>query len=137
MPWVPFTSTDVRSRLYDAEDETWDAAGGDKIEAIVAQTIAKVRGAVRANSMVDSMGAAGTIPDFFVGDAAVIARAALLGLPPVVEGVTDPRKTEYDKAMEALKALTTMNPKAFADDPSPSSSESSTASYGGDSKLEF
>jgi len=139
MSWITFTADHVKARLYEDEHEAYDAVSGsdiDRIAEIVTQTCDKFRGAIRSNPQVTSMGAAGTLPDFCIFDAAVIARTALLGLAPVQEGVTDPRRDEYNAAKDALKLLSAMNPKAFEADPSEAPS-SSAASYGGADLLEF
>lgn len=141
MSWVAFTVDHVKSRLYDSEEEAYAEVSGDAIDRlaeIVIQTCAKFRGAIRSNPLVSSMGADGTLPDFCVFDAAVIARTALVGLSPVTEGVTDPRRDEYNAAKKALEALATMNPKAFGEDPSESTeTTTASASYGGSALLEF
>jgi hypothetical protein len=141
MPWVTFTTDHVKARLYDSEEEAYaDVAGDavDRLAEIVIQTCAKFRGAIRSNPQVTEMGAEGTLPDFCIFDAAVIARTALIGLSPVTEGVTDPRRDEYNAAKKTLESLPTMNPKAFGADPSESSeSSTSPASYGGAALLEF
>lgn len=133
MSWITFTADHVKARLYEDEHVAYDAVSGtdiDRLAEIVTQTCNRFRGAIRSNPQVTSMGAADTLPDFCIFDAAVIARTALLGLAPVTEGVTDPRKQEYDAAMKTLESLATMNPKAFEDDPLADTGASS-ASYGG------
>lgn len=139
MSWITFTADHVKARLYEDESEAYDAVAGsdmDRLAEIVTQTCNRFRGAIRSNPQVTSMGAAGTLPDFCIFDAAVIARTALLGLAPVQEGVTDPRRDEYNAAKKTLEALPSMNPKAFEDDPS-EDGETSSASYGGSDILEF
>lgn len=139
MSWITFTENHVKARLYEDEHEAYDAVSGADIERlaeIVTQTCNRFRGAIRGNPQVTSMGAAGTLPDFCIFDAAVIARTALLGLAPVTEGVTDPRRDEYNAAKKTLESLPTMNPKAFEDDPI-TTEGSSEASYGGSELLDF
>lgn len=141
MPWVTFTVDHVKARLFDVEEEAYSDVSGDAIDRlaqIVIQTCAKFRGAIRSNPQVVAMGAAGTLPDFCIFDASIIARTALVALSPVTEGVTDPRRDEYNSAKKVLESLATMNPKAFGDDPSlPSESSTSSASYGGAALLDF
>lgn len=141
MPWVTFTVDHVKARLLDVEEEAYAEIPSDTIDRlaeIVVQTCAKFRGAIRSNPAVDSMGGEGTLPDFCIFDAAVIARTALIGLSTVTEGVTGPRSDEYNAAEKTLESLATMNPKAFGDDPSlPSESSTSSASYGGAALLDF
>lgn len=141
MPWVTFTADHVKARLYDSEEEAYADVSGDTIDRlaeIVIQTCAKFRGAIRSNPAVDSMGGEGTLPDFCIFDAAVIARTALIGLSPVTEGVTDPRRDEYNAAKKTLELLSTLNPKAFGADPSEAvDSATLAASYGGSTLLEF
>lgn len=141
MPWVAFTTDHVKSRLYDMEEEAYAEIPSDTIDRlreIVIQTCAKFRGAIRSNPAVDSMGAEGTLPDFCIFDAAVIARTALIGLSPVTEGITDPRRDEYNAAKKTLESLASINPKAFGADPSASAESSITAaSYGGAALLDF
>lgn len=139
MSWIIFTADHVKARLYEDEHEAYDAVSGtdiDRMAEIVTQTCNRFRGAIRGNPQVTSMGAAGTLPDFCIFDAAVIARTALLGLAPVTEGVTDPRRDEYNAAKKTLESLPTMNPKAFEDDPV-TIEGSSEASYGGADLLDF
>ena len=141
MPWVTFTTDHVKARLFDVEEEAYAEIPSDAIDRlgeIVVQTCAKFRGAIRSNPAVDSMGGEGTLPDFCIFDAAVIARTALIGLSPVTEGVTDPRRDEYNAAKKTLESLPAMNPKAFGADPSESAESSNTvASYGGAALLDF
>jgi hypothetical protein len=141
MPWVAFTADDIKARLYEDEHEVYEAASGeniDRIAVLVDQVCNRFRGAIRSNPNVVSMGTAGTLPDFCIFDAAVIARTALIGLAPVQEGVTDPRRDEYNSAKKLLEALPTMNVKAFEDDPAPTGDEgSAAASYGGSDLLDF
>lgn len=137
MPWETFTADHVIARLYEDEAEAYRQVSGDdhvdRLEEVVKQTCNKVRGAILSNPQVTLLGEAGTIPSFFVFDAAVIARTALIGLSPVQEGVTDPRRDEYQNAMTAFRKLEHMNPKAF----SLEASASSSPGYGGDPKLDF
>jgi len=140
MPWLPFTPDHVKSRLYDIEEEAYAAVASDTIDRlaeIVTQTCNRFRGAIRSNPLVSSMGVAGTLPDFCIFDAAVIARTALVGLSPVAEGATDPRRDEYNAAKKTLETLATMNPKAFDADPIVDPSATSSASYGGSPILQF
>lgn len=139
MSWVTFTSADVKGRLSDDEAELYVEAAGesqDRLEAIVTQTLARFRGAIRSNPAVVSMGAAGTLPDFCVFDAAVLARTALVGLSSVPEGVTDPRTAEYTAARKFLDSLSSMKAEAFGDDPTLDAT-AETASYGGADLLDF
>lgn len=143
MPWVILAELDVKSRIYDAEDEVFvDAAGEsqNRLPPIITQIVAKIRGNIAANPQVTALGAVETIPDFIVADACVLCRAALLGLPPVEIGVTDPRREEYRNAVKAVEDLKTMNPKAFAITESiaeQNSEQSSAAAYGGAALLDF
>jgi hypothetical protein len=75
------------------------------------------------------------MPDFCIAWAAVIARVALIGLNPIQEGMTDPRRDEYRDAAKGLESLRSMNAAAFAlTDPS---AESASASHGGAALLDF
>jgi hypothetical protein len=139
MPWIPFTIDHVKARLYEDEAMAYDAASGtdaDRLTGIVEQTCARFRGAIRSNPLVTAMGPAGTLPEFCIFDAAVIARTALLGLAPVQEGTTDPRKEEFAAATKTLDALPGMNPKAFEEDPT-ADAGLPTASFGGARLLNF
>ncbi|HEX7262346.1 MAG TPA: hypothetical protein VF258_11070 [Luteolibacter sp.] len=60
------------------------------------------------------MGPAGTIPAFCVPWAIAIARVAMLGLNPVEEGRTDPRRDEYNDAIKGRDSLRSM-PAASGD----------------------
>ena len=140
MSWITFTAAHVKARLYEDEHDAYDAVSGtdiDRVAEIVTQTCNRFRGAIRANPQVTSMGPAGTLPDFCIFDAAVIARTALLGLAPVTEGVTDPRRDEYNAAKKTLEELPKMNPKAFEDDPAAATGAESIASYGGSPIMDF
>ena len=79
MSWVTFTAANVQARLYEDEADAYDAVSGtdiDRLAVIVSQTCDRFRGAIRSNPQVTTMGAAGTLPDFCIFDAAVIARTA-------------------------------------------------------------
>lgn len=141
--WITFTAADVKARMSARELEVYEAVAGegdeeaiDRMEAVVAQVLASFRGAIRANPNVTEMGAAGTLPDFCILHAAVIARNSLIALTPVPEGMTDPRRDEQREANTFLKDLRTMSSQAFGDDP-PVTTSSSPASYGGAALLDF
>lgn len=146
MPWVTFTEDDIKSRLAARELDVYEATAGKesdgsasavpRLPLIHAQVLAQVRGAVRSNPRVDAIGPEGTMPDFCVGWAAVIARVALVGLSPVTEGMTDPRRDEYRDAVKGVASLCSMHPNAFVvADPSPAAD--SAPSYGGAPLLDF
>ena len=146
MPWVTFTEDDIKSRLAVRELDVYEATAGEesdgspatvpRLPIIRAQVLAQVRGAVRSNPRVDALGPEGTMPDFCVAWAAVIARAALVGLSPVPEGMTDPRRDEYRDALKGLESLRSMHPNAFVvEDPSPVAD--TAPSYGGNPLLDF
>ena len=140
MSWITFTADHIKARLYEDEMDAYAAIAGsdmDRLEEIVTQTCNRFRGAIRANPQVTSMGEAGTLPDFCIFDAAVIARTAIVGLSPVTEGATDSRRDEYNAAKKTLENLSTMNPKAFGDDPLTAEEATASASYGGDTLLQF
>lgn len=153
MPWVTFTADHIKSRMSAREIEVYEETalaeypegGGNaevpegstpKIGDIVEQIASRFRGAIRSNPRVRSMGEAGTIPEFCIGDAAVLGRVALIGLNPVPEGMTDPRRDEYRSAEKFLESLRTIDAQAFGDD-LPSAEPSSSASYGGADLLDF
>jgi hypothetical protein len=150
VPWLPLTPDHVTARLaarelatlqsvatreYDDEDgnEVAPTTLEDRLGAIIEQTVERIRGAILSNPRVLELGPAGTIPSFCVWAAAIIARTALLSLPPVEEGMTDPRRDESRAAEKEIETLRTMDPKAFAlvDD------EASTATFGGAALLDF
>lgn len=153
MPWETFTAEHIKSRMNAREVAVYEETalaehteeGGNpvvpdnavpKIGDITDQVANRFRGAIQSNPRVSSMGSAGTIPDFCIGDAAVLGRVALIGLNPVPEGMTDPRRDEYNSALKFLESLRTMDPQAFGE-ALPTSSASSTASYGGSALLDF
>jgi len=148
MPWVEFTEDHVRSLCAARELEVYEetaAAEYDgaepstptpRLPEIVAMITARIRGAIRSNPKVIAMGADGTIPDFAIYHAAVLARNALLGMNPVAEGMTDPRRDEQRAAEKFVESLSSMNPSAFGDDP-PVASAAATPSYGGNALLDF
>lgn len=108
----------------------------ERMPQIIEQTVNRFRMAIRANPRVSSMGVAGTLPAGLVYSASVIARDALIAMPPTEEGMTNPRQKEHDMAEEELKALRTMNPSAFEDDPVAPPSPIAPSS-GGDCLLHF
>ena len=122
--------------VYESVAGEGDAVAIDRMAAVVAQVLASFRGAIRANPNVAAMGEAGTLPDFCILPAATIARNALIGLNPVSEGMTDPRRDEEREAQRFLRDLRTMNSQAFGEDP-PVTSATSPASYGGAALLDF
>jgi hypothetical protein len=144
MPWVTFTEDHVRSACAAREMETYEdtataesegvtGASTPRLPGIVEIVVARIRGAIRGNPKVETMGEAGTIPDFAVYHAAVLARTALLGLNPVAEGMTDPRRDEHKAAEKFVESLMTMSPAAFGDDPVASTCEN----YGSATYLDF
>lgn len=153
MSWETFTVDHIKARMAVRELETYeevsraehgdDFSGAavpvvspDRLTLIYSQTLAQFRGAIRANPQVTQMGAAGMLPDFCIAWAAIIARAALMGLPPVEQGMTDPRRDEYKDAVEGLKSLRSMHSGAFTDS-DPVAESSTAASYGGNDILDF
>ena len=142
MSWLPFTTADVTARLSTLELDTYESAASqgnedDRLPKIVAQVIGQFRGAIRSNPQLVTLGPAGTLPDFCIAWAAVLCRVAMLGLTPVQEGTTDPRRDEYRDASKGLEALRTMHVNAFAiADPSPALA-STAPSYGGAPLLDF
>lgn len=118
--WLPFTQDDIKARLSTRELEYVEsvAAQSDsespRLPVICAQVLAQFRGAVRGNPQVTLLGPAGTLPDFCIGWAASIARTSLIGLTPIQEGTTDPRRDEYRDAIKGLESLRHMHPNAFA-----------------------
>jgi hypothetical protein len=141
--WTTFNEEDVKARLSARELEAYEetAAEGDeeainRLAVVVRQVMASFRGAIRSNPNVTAMGAEGTLPDFCIFHAAVLARHSLIGLNPVPEGMTDPRRDEYREAERFLRDLRTLSSQAFGDDLTASSS-SSSISYGGKALLNF
>lgn len=142
MSWVTFTADHVRARLAARELEVYqDTAtvdAGDtpeqRLDSIVAQVCDQFRGAIRMNPLVTAIGAAGTLPDFCIAHAAVVARVALVGMNPVPEGMTDPRRDEYREAMKFLERLKDAPVSLFAE---AAPAASSCASYGGNPLLDF
>lgn len=141
MSWVTFTADHVRARLAARELEVYqDTATEDagdtpeqRLDSIVAQVCDQFRGAIRMNPLVTSIGAAGALPDFCIAHAAVVARVALVGMNPVPEGMTDPRRDEYREAMKFLGSLKDA-PAALFSDPAPASCSDS---FGGNPLLDF
>lgn len=133
MAWVTFTADDIKSRMSSREIAVYEDTAaaeypvGDgaveipvsavpRINAIVEQITDRFRGAIQANPRTISMGATGTIPAFCIGAAAILGRVALIGLNPVQEGMTDPRRDEYRSAEKFLESLSEMDPQAFEDE---------------------
>ena len=153
MSWVPFTADHIKARMSAREVDVYEQTaraeypeGGGaaevpemspmRIDEIVIQICNRIRGAIQSNPRVRSMGAAGTIPEFCVADAAVLGRVALVGLNPVPEGMTDPRRDEYRSAEKFVESLRSIDPQAFGD-PLPTADPSTTASFGGAPLLDF
>jgi hypothetical protein len=143
--WITFTADDVKTRLAVREMEVYEETASEepdgtpgaeeRLPVIVSQVLGQFRGAIRANPQVTELGPAGTLPDFCIAWAAVIARVALVGMNPVPEGMTDPRRDEYRDAVKGLETLRSLHPSAFAlEDPS---AATSGASYGGAALLDF
>lgn len=142
MLWRTLTPQDVKDRMADDEVDTYQetAAGEDapdRMPKIIDQVVERFRGAIRANPQVSAIGPDGTIPKFLIFSAAVIARAALIGMPPTREGVTDPRTKENNIAEDELKAVRTMNGAAFALYENPPETSTSFCAFGGDKRLGF
>lgn len=150
--WIPFTVDQVKARLAVRELDVYEAtarmeypegggaaempdASEERLPQIVDMVRARFRGAIRSNPLVTAMGPEGTLPDFCIFDATVIVRNALIGLPPVAEGMTDPRVKEQQAAEKALESLRSMNPAAFSDDPVSTTAESPSGIYGGSPSL--
>lgn len=146
MPWVTFSEADVKARLAVRELENYEETASmegdespgieDRLPAIIVQTLGLFRGKIRSNPQVSILGPDGTLPDFCIFPAAVIARVALIGLNPVQEGMTDPRRDEYREAMKDLNALSSMGPSAF-DLADPSTAATTCGAYGGSALLQF
>ena len=151
MPWVAFTSEHIKARLAARELEVYEETarreypedGGaavvldtspDRLAVIVAQVCDHFRGAIRANPLVSAIGAIGTLPDFCIAHAAVVARVALIGMNPVPEGMTDPRRDEYREAMKFLEGLKSAPASLFDDAPVASAA---CADFGGSPALDF
>lgn len=143
MPWVTFTADHVRARLAARELEVYqDTATEDagdtpeqRLESIVTQVCDQFRGAIRMNPLVTTIGATGTLPDFCIAHAAVVARVALVGMNPVPEGMTDPRRDEYREAMKFLGGLKDAPASLF--DETAGAPASGGGSYGGSPLLDF
>ena len=152
MPWITFTADHVKARLSARELETYEDVSRaeygeddeepsvppdapERMPAILEQVCNRFRGAIRSNPRVSVLGPAGTLPDFVIFSAAVIARDSLIALPPIEEGMTNPRQKEHDAAEAELKWLRTADPKVFADDEAAASSNG--GAFGGQPLLDF
>ncbi|WP_193214803.1 hypothetical protein [Luteolibacter marinus] len=144
----------MKSRLAVRELETYEATalseypegGGeaevpgdavDRLPEIAAQVLARFRGMIRANPRVTQLGPTGTLPDFCIESAAIIARVGLVGLNPVPEGMTDPRRDEYRNAEKFLESLRGMEASAFLDDETPAAGANVAPAFGGNPLLRF
>jgi len=148
MPWVTFTGSDIRDGMAVREIQIYEETAGQsfggeiaegvapRIERIASRVVDQFRGAILSNPLVTVLGAAGTIPAFCVPWAIAIARTTMLGLNPVEEGRTDPRRDEYTDAIKGRDALKSMPAAVFATE-DPTESTSSYASYGGAALLDF
>ena len=154
MPWIPFTEDHIKSRIASRELEVYEETaqseypeeGGDavvpndaveRLPSIVIQVLAQFRGAIRANPQATYIGPPGTLPDFCIASAAIFGRVALVGLNPVPEGMTDPRRDEYKNAEKFLESLSTMSPAAFLEADTPSESSTGGGSFGGNALICF
>lgn len=153
MSWVIFTADHIRESLavrelaiyeetasVDFNGVSEDSAGA-RIDSIASRVADQFRGIIRANQQVISLGPVGSIPGFCLPWAIAIARVSMLGLNPVEEGRTDPRRDEYTDATKGRDSLSTMNAAAFSltdtESNAASSSSSSSSSYGGSPFLSF
>jgi hypothetical protein len=152
MPWVPFTEDDVISRLAVRELEVYEATSRkelpqnesgeaevpdgspERLPQIAEQVCNQFRGAIRANPLATVIGASGMLPDFCIAHAAVVARVALVGMNPVPEGMTDPRRDEYREAMKFLEGLKSAPASLFEEVPT---SSAGCAAFGGNPALCF
>lgn len=151
MPWILFTADHIRASLAVRElaiyEETagldfegiLEDAPGARIAAIAIRVADQFRGLIRSNPQVQAIGPAGTIPAFCLPWAIAIARVSMLGLSPVEEGRTDPRRDEYTDATKGRDSLATMHAAAFALTESEAAATTATmsASYGGSPLLVF
>lgn len=150
MPWVTFTADHVKDGLAVREIAIYEEtasldfngvsaeSSGARIAAIATRIADQFRGIIRANPLVTELGPSGTIPSFCLPWAIAIARVSMLGLNPVEEGRTDPRRDEYTDAIKGRGSLSSMNVAAFAlTDPESAESTEYSASYGGSALLEF
>ncbi|MBK1884829.1 hypothetical protein JIN85_20635, partial [Luteolibacter pohnpeiensis] len=106
-----------------------------RLALIVPQVCERIRGRIMANPRVHALGPAGTIPAFMIFSAVVIAKAALIAIPPLEDGETGPRQRQLNQAESELRSLSDMDPKAFAIAEPPSAS--SSVRYGGQPLLDF
>ena len=151
MSWITFSADHVKARMTVRELAVYESVsraeypeeGGEaevpddaplRMPAIIEQVCNRFRGAIRSNPRVTLLGPAGTLPDFIIFSASVIARDSLIALPPVEEGMTNPRQKEHDAAEAEFKWLRTADPKVFVDD---EDQASSGVAYGGQPLLDF
>lgn len=140
MPWVTLTVDHVKSRVSDDEIEVYEQIsnseeGETKLGSIIFQVASMIRGACLSNARLTFLGPAGTIPEFCIYHASAMARNALLGVPPVADGFTNPRRDEQKAAEDFVKSLKDMHPAAFEQEPV--AATDSAASYGGDPLIQF
>lgn len=154
MPWIEFTEDAAKSRFSARELQVYNEIanseypedGGEAVVPVDAperlpiirdQILAEFRGSIMANTSVTFFGPAGTLPDFCIGPAAVLVRAAMIGLPPVEEGMTNPRRDEYNDAVKTRNLLRTMNASAFAEAEAPPAENPPSSAVGGDPFYRF
>ena len=154
MPWIPFTSAHIKSRCSARELERYEETAnseypegeGDaevpvdalaRLPQITEQVLARFRGAIRANPGLSYMGPDGTLPDCCIESAAIMGRVGLIGLNPVPEGMTDPRRDEYRNAEKFLESLPKMDPAAFSESGNPANPSLRSGTYGGNPLLSF
>jgi hypothetical protein len=149
MPWVTFTADTIRDGLavrevniylktaeVDDDGNLPTDSGVLRMERIAVRVVNQFRGEILANPLVIQLGPEGTIPAFCEAWALAIARVAMMGLSPVEEGRTDPRRDEYTDAVKGRDSLKSMPAAAFAFE-DPSGASGGYASYGGKPLLEF
>ena len=154
MPWIPFTEDQAKSRFSARELQVYNEIanseypeeGGeavvppdaaDRLPIIRDQILAEFRGKIMANPSVTYLGPAGTLPDWCIGPAAVLVRYAIIGIPPVPEGMTDPRRDEYNDAIKTRNSLSSLNASAFAEAEAPPATSPASSAVGGDPYLRF
>jgi hypothetical protein len=130
MLWIQFTEDHVKARFSARELEVYELTaaaeypddGGaavvppdapKRMPEIINQVCNRFRGKIRSNPQVVALGPTGTLPDFCIFSAAIIARDSLIALPPTEEGMTNPRQKEHDAAEKELAGLTTLSANAF------------------------
>lgn len=143
MAWVKITEKEhVLPRLNDHEREAYDDAGDrylrNKLPKIIAQVVARVRGAVNSCHDNTSFGPDGTVPEESIYHAVSLIRTALVGSNPNTNDLQgDEREREYTEAVAYLQRVASCEEVIAPAEAEVGASTSAGIEWGSDPKLNF